>query len=134
MRYLQPIILFTALSVICCTSAKSVHENPLDYVDPFICTEGDNGMLYPGPAMPFGMVHLSPETEGDSHVGYYYEDELSKGSRIPHAGGGSKGKEADTYKPQHRAVYNQMRSFREPLVKVPRKSVRVITGSSLKSG
>jgi putative alpha-1,2-mannosidase len=67
--------------------------DPLKYVDPFICTEGDNGMLYPGPAYPFGMVHLSPETEGDSHVGYYYEDEFIEGfSHLRIGGAGSRGK------------------------------------------
>jgi len=67
--------------------------DPLDYVNPFICTEGDNGQLYPGASYPFGLVQLSPETEGKSHVGYYYEDEYIEGFshlRIP--GAGSKGK------------------------------------------
>ena len=67
--------------------------DPLKYVDPFICTEGDNGQLYPGPAYPFGMVHLSPETEGKSHVGYYYEDEFIEGfSHLRIGGAGSRGK------------------------------------------
>ena len=67
--------------------------DPLKYVDPFICTKGDNGQLYPGPAYPFGLVHLSPETEGNSHVGYYYEDKFIEGfSHLRIGGGGSKGK------------------------------------------
>jgi len=72
---------------------KSGKVDPLKYVDPFICTEGDNGQLYPGATYPFGLVHLSPETEGDSHVGYYYEDKFIEGfSHLRIGGGGSKGK------------------------------------------
>jgi putative alpha-1,2-mannosidase len=119
MRYLQPIILLATLSVICCTSPIRVHDNPLNYVDPFICTEGDNGMLYPGPAIPFGLVHLSPETEGDSHVGYYYEDDSIEGfSHTRIAGAGSKGKGGGLLiKPGIGLFTNQIEKFREPLVK-----------------
>ena len=91
-------ILFTSVSIVflSCSSGKDTQAydfDPLDYVDPFICTEGDNGQLYPGPAYPFGMVHLSPETEGKSHVGYYYEDEFIEGfSHLRIGGAGSRGK------------------------------------------
>ncbi|MCY1719653.1 GH92 family glycosyl hydrolase [Prolixibacteraceae bacterium Z1-6] len=75
------------------TSTITETEDPLKYVNTFICTEGDNGQLYPGPAYPFGLVHLSPETEGDSHVGYYYEDEFIEGfSHLRIGGAGSRGK------------------------------------------
>ncbi len=68
-------------------------KDPLKYVDPFICTRGDNGQLYPGATYPFGLVHLSPETEGDSHVGYYYDDKFIEGfSHLKIGGGGSRGK------------------------------------------
>jgi len=71
----------------------SLAADPLKYVNPFICTEGDNGQLYPGATYPFGLVHLSPETEGDSHVGYYYEDKFIEGfSHLRIGGAGSKGK------------------------------------------
>lgn len=84
------------LIIASCSSNSGTTQNkvdPLKYVDPFICTEGDNGMLYPGPAYPFGMVHLSPETEGDSHVGYYYEDKFIEGfSHLRIGGAGSRGK------------------------------------------
>jgi putative alpha-1,2-mannosidase len=91
-------ILFTIVltTLLSCSLEKDTPANefdPLRYVDPFICTEGDNGQLYPGPAYPFGMVHLSPETEGRSHVGYYYENEFIEGfSHLRIGGAGSRGK------------------------------------------
>jgi len=77
----------------CTSTPQKQDESPLKFVDPFICTEGDNGQLYPGASYPFGMVQLSPETEGDSHVGYYYENQFIEGfSHLRISGGGSKGK------------------------------------------
>ncbi len=35
---------------------------PYDYVNPFIGTD-DTGYTIPGAAVPFSMVHLSPETD-----------------------------------------------------------------------
>ncbi len=35
---------------------------PYDYVNPFIGTD-DMGHTFPGAAVPFGMVQLSPETD-----------------------------------------------------------------------
>lgn len=86
------LLILTGLEA-CQALEKSEPPDPLKYVDPFICTEGDNGQLYPGPAWPFGLVHLSPETEGDSHVGYYYENQFIEGfSHLRIAGAGSQGK------------------------------------------
>lgn len=44
-------------------ASKSTCE-PVDYVDPFIGTSNSRWMLFPGPAMPFGMVKLSPDNQG----------------------------------------------------------------------
>jgi putative alpha-1,2-mannosidase/glycerophosphoryl diester phosphodiesterase len=99
----------------CKNPDKTLPEDPLQFVDPFICTEGDNGQLYPGASYPFGMVQLSPETEGDSHVGYYYEDEYIEGFshlRIP--GAGSKGKGGGLLvKPGIGAFTHKIGEFRE---------------------
>jgi len=90
MGILSPVVF---LAILFFSGCKSQSEDPVKYVDPFICTEGDNGQLYPGPAYPFGLVHLSPETEGKSHVGYYYENEYIEGfSHLKIGGGGSDGK------------------------------------------
>ena len=65
----------------------------LKYIDPFICTKGDNGQLYSGATYPFGLVHLSPVTEGNSLVGYYFDDKYIEGfSHLRIGGAGSKGK------------------------------------------
>jgi putative alpha-1,2-mannosidase len=37
-------------------------KTPYDYVDPFIGTD-DMGHTFPGAAVPFGLVQLSPETD-----------------------------------------------------------------------
>jgi predicted alpha-1,2-mannosidase len=60
---------------------------PVDEVDPFICTLGDHGQLFPGAVVPFGMVKLGPDTypssfdgDGDlAHSGYNYADTLIRG-------------------------------------------------------
>lgn len=54
------------------TSARE----PVDWVNPFIGTTnpGLRWMIFPGPAMPFGMVKLSPDNRGGRHwrAGYDY--------------------------------------------------------------
>jgi putative alpha-1,2-mannosidase len=47
-------------------------QNILDYVDLFICTEGDHGQLDPSATVPFGMVKLGPDTDPVNHSGYRY--------------------------------------------------------------
>jgi len=94
-------------------------DDPLKYVNPFICTKGDNGQLFPGATYPFGLVQLSPETEGDSHVGYYYEDKYMEGfSHLRIAGAGSKGKGGGILiKPGIGKFTNQINGFREKYIK-----------------
>ena len=106
---------FVFLGFILFFIASSFAGNPLKYVDPFICTEGDNGMLYPGPTYPFGLVHLSPETDGDSHVGYYYEDKFIEGfSHLRIGGAGSRGKGGGLLvKPGIGKFTNKIEEFRE---------------------
>ena len=48
-----------------------IAEDPIDYVDPFIGTSNSRWMLYPGPSMPFGMVKLSPDNQGNAWCGGY---------------------------------------------------------------
>lgn len=66
-------LLFSSLA------AKESQMNPADFVNPFICTEGDHGQLYPGATCPFGSVKLSPDTyphgfSGHAHAGYDFAD------------------------------------------------------------
>ncbi len=56
-------------------------ENPADYVNPFIGTDA-HGHTYPGAALPFGMVQLSPDTRlggWDGASGYHYSDSVIYG-------------------------------------------------------
>jgi len=116
LRMKKTCLIFPFLILITFTCRQN---RPVDYVDPFICTNGDNGQLYPGASYPFGMVQLSPETEGDSHVGYYYEDLFIEGFshlRIP--GAGSRGKGGGILiKPGIGKFTNSIVGFREKYVK-----------------
>ncbi|HPE17178.1 MAG TPA: GH92 family glycosyl hydrolase [Tenuifilaceae bacterium] len=56
-------------------------ENPADFVNPFIGTDG-HGHTYPGASVPFGMVQLSPDTRlggWDGASGYHYSDSVIYG-------------------------------------------------------
>lgn len=61
---------------------------PVDYVDPFIGTEG-GGNVFPGACMPFGMVKLGPDC-GDmtSNAGYTSEGEINGFSHVHVSGTG----------------------------------------------
>ncbi|MEA2499825.1 MAG: hypothetical protein QOH26_2230, partial [Actinomycetota bacterium] len=53
--------------------------DPVDYVDPMIGTLG-GGFTFPGPAAPYGMVQLSPDTDGYlAYTGYHYHDQFIRG-------------------------------------------------------
>ncbi|SVB38371.1 uncharacterized protein METZ01_LOCUS191225, partial [marine metagenome] len=50
------------LSLVSCLFSSVDLEKPaVDYVDPFIGTDG-TGHTFPGATLPFGMVQLSPDT------------------------------------------------------------------------
>ena len=128
-------ILFAGL-LSCSGPAGRQPFDPLGYVNPFICTKGDNGQLYPGASYPFGMVQLSPETEGDSHVGYYYEDEYIEGfSHLRIAGGGSKGKGGGLLiKPGIGTFTSKISEFREKYIKAEEKASAGYYKTVLESG
>ena len=60
-------VLICVLTAVClrlyATPAPKSSREPVDWVDPFIGTTdpGLRWMIFPGPAMPFGMVKLSPD-------------------------------------------------------------------------
>ncbi|HJL17375.1 MAG TPA: GH92 family glycosyl hydrolase, partial [Sandaracinaceae bacterium LLY-WYZ-13_1] len=66
-------------------------EPLVDHVDPFLGTGGsgfnDIGSTYPGPARPFGMVHVGPDTESEGGAapafthcsGFAHRDEMITG-------------------------------------------------------
>ncbi|MFI2704552.1 GH92 family glycosyl hydrolase [Cellulosimicrobium composti] len=67
------------------TTAVAVVDAPLvDYVNPFIGTK-DDGNTYPGAAVPFGMVQLSPDN--GHNVGYDYDRTSVRGFSLVHLSG-----------------------------------------------
>ena len=61
--------------------------DPARYVDPRIGTLG-SGFVFPGPQAPFGMVQLSPDTEGAfAYTGYLWSDEFIRGFSHVHVQG-----------------------------------------------
>ncbi len=73
---------------------------PVDFVDPFICTKGDHGHWHPSALVPFGLVHVGPDTypgsltgDGDlAHSGYDFDDSSIRGFshfRLGSSGGAS---------------------------------------------
>ncbi len=61
----------------------------INYVDPLIGT-GGHGHTYPGPALPFGMVQLGPDTRltgWDACSGYHYSDSIIYGFSHTHLSG-----------------------------------------------
>ncbi len=61
----------------------------LSLVDPFIGTDG-HGHTFPGAALPFGMVQLSPDTRKDNWdacSGYHYSDKTIMGFSHTHLSG-----------------------------------------------
>lgn len=64
--------------------AQVLGRDPVDYVDPMIGTLA-GGFAFPGPAAPFGMVQLSPDTEGPfAYTGYQYADSSIRGFSMHH--------------------------------------------------
>ena len=63
--------------------------NPLEYVDPFIGTDG-KGKTFPGATVPHGMVQLSPDngrSGWDWIAGYFYPDNIIAGFSHTHLSG-----------------------------------------------
>ena len=68
-RYCFLLVIFAG-----CQSQKN--EAPADYVNPFIGTSISRWMQFPGPAMPFGMVKLSPDNTDEWLMNAGYEDSI----------------------------------------------------------
>lgn len=71
------------------SSPDSLSVKLYEYVDPFVGTDA-HGHTFPGAAVPFGMVQLSPDTrwEGwDACSGYHYSDNRIYGFSHTHLSG-----------------------------------------------
>ncbi len=70
-------------------SEVKAQDNPADYVNPFIGTDFF-GHTYPGPGLPFGMVHLSPDVNNRGWTycaGYLYSESSIMGFSHTHWSG-----------------------------------------------
>jgi len=86
--------LFTGMALIllissCSENTQKQAENLCDFVDPFIGTDY-HGHTFPGAALPFSMVQLSPDTRTmgwDACGGYHYSDSSILGFSHTHLSG-----------------------------------------------
>jgi len=85
------LLLFISLLFYSCSEKG---KQPVDFVDPFICTQGDHGQWLPAALVPFGLVEVCPDTypgsltgDGDfAHSGYDYSDSHIRGFSNFHNG------------------------------------------------
>lgn len=80
---------FFGAALFSCSPSDSTTKKPIDYVDPFIGTDFF-GHTFPGAAMPYGMVQLSPDqfTQGWTYSsGYNYSDSTIIGFSHSHFSG-----------------------------------------------
>lgn len=73
-NYIYSVSLFISFSLLISCSTEEVIDNPVEYVNPFIGTAA-YGHTFPGAALPFGMVQLSPSTGAIRDKGYSYSSE-----------------------------------------------------------
>lgn len=65
------ILTFWSVFLLCTISPLPAQKRPSDYVNVFTGTSNSRWMIFPGPAMPFGMVKLSPDNQGNVWNGGY---------------------------------------------------------------
>lgn len=56
---------------LCILPVTLLATDPVDYVDPFVGSSNSRWMHFPGPCLPFGMVKLSPDNQGNVWNGGY---------------------------------------------------------------
>lgn len=90
---------------------------PASLVNPMIGTgaDPDDGInLFPGAAVPFGMVQLSPDTE-EHGVGYHYIQSRIKGFSMTHMSGAGCANEGDVFfMPTTGPIVTQVSDFESP--------------------
>src|SRR6478609_8289789 len=78
-----------SLMVTMVVAAPAASSRLSNYIQPLVGTQGE-GNTYPGPAAPFGMVQLSPDTDRDlwdTASGYEYSDPSIMGFSLTHLSG-----------------------------------------------
>lgn len=113
-----------------------VDLDPVDYVDPFINTLGDNGQTNPGPTMPFGLVSLGPDSDGGAFSGYYYQDKNLKGfSHLRFSGVGCNGAGGNILMmPETRTFTNNSNEYKQPYDKSSEQASAGYYAVTLNSG
>ena len=89
MRFLRVSFFVVSALVIALSSSAQKKKDRTQFVNPFIGT-GGHGHTYPGAAVPFGMVQLSPDTRlsgWDGCSGYHYTDSVVYGFSHTHLSG-----------------------------------------------
>lgn len=59
------------ISILCFFTPTQAQKQPIDYVDCFIGTSNSRWMLGPYAQMPFGMVQIGPDNQGNKWMGGY---------------------------------------------------------------
>jgi predicted alpha-1,2-mannosidase len=111
------------------TQAIKNHSTLIEYVDPFIGTDG-KGKTYPGATQPYGMVQLSPDNGRngwDWISGYFYPDNVIAGFSHTHLSGTGAG---DLYDISFMPITGQPRSEKLDDVK---KTATIVSGFSHKN-
>src|SRR5918993_1795055 len=83
------ILIFTCAAARPQPTPSAAPQNLTRHVDPFVGT-GGHGHTFPGAALPFGMVQLSPDTRltgWDGCSGYHYSDNVVYGFSHTHLSG-----------------------------------------------
>lgn len=81
--------LLIAITMSVSLSLYSNNERLVDYVNPFVGTEG-YGNVYPGAQIPFGGIQISPDTDSrfyDAASGYKYDHNSILGFSLTHLSG-----------------------------------------------
>jgi len=87
--WMKPLIFLVLLAFLSFLSCDNPKTELTAYVNPFIGTDA-HGHVYPGAALPFGMVQLSPDTRKDNWdacSGYHYSDSTIMGFSHTHLSG-----------------------------------------------
>lgn len=126
------VILLSIIFLLACsqtptdTQAIEKRSTLIDYVDPFIGTDG-KGKTYPGATQPYGMVQLSPDNGRngwDWISGYFYPDNVIAGFSHTHLSGTGAG---DLYDISFMPITGQPRSEKLDDVK---KTATIVSGFS----
>jgi predicted alpha-1,2-mannosidase len=113
---LAAILAFACLAAVA-SRASTPGSGPAANVNPLVGTghgPGDSENLFPGAALPFGMVQLSPDTE-DHGFGYHYYQDTIHGFSMTHMSGVGCANEGEVFfTPTTGPIQTQVADFQSP--------------------